>query len=127
MQALRLREFFGRDRVIQPDAPPGAPELVDEVRPSHQCRRSFPRRPVRWNAIIYHRARIGGSPILIRNISRGGMMLENAFGLIQRDRVRVVLMSGRMFEGEIMWTLAPYCGFKFDRELLEDDSLLIAK
>ena len=55
----------------------------------------------------------------------GFALAEKAFAL--SPNLRVVLMSGRMFEGEIMWTLAPYCGFKFDRELLEDDSLLIAK
>lgn len=108
-------------------APPTLAEGKQEVGAGRQFRRTFPRRPVRWNAIIYHKAREGGAPVVIRNLSRGGMMLENAFGLMDGDRVRVALMSGRLLEGRIVWTLAPYCGFKFDTALAGSDGLLFAK
>lgn len=121
LRTQRLKEQPHRVR------PPLSLDITDDVRASILCRRSSPRRAVRWNAIVYHSGRIDGAPVVIRNISSGGLMLENAFGLFEREYVRVVLLSGRVLEGQIMWALSRYCGMRFTRELSPDDPLNVAE
>jgi hypothetical protein len=62
--------------------------------------------------------------ILIRDISRGGMKIQNAFGLMTGDTIRIELVTRRAFAGTVAWAQPPYCGIKFAMELAEDDPLL---
>jgi hypothetical protein len=62
--------------------------------------------------------------IIIRDISRGGAMLENAFGLMSGDAVVVELLSGRSFAAQVMWAVANFCGVAFQELLSENDPAL---
>jgi hypothetical protein len=122
-----MRAAYESQEYTQGEPPVGSIDLVAGSLSPVACRRSSPRRPVRWNAVAYYCGGPRGVHVIVRNVSRGGMMLENAFGAMQADRMRVVLLSGRAFEGEIMWTVAPYCGFRFDAEVAENDPIMGAK
>jgi hypothetical protein len=80
------------------------------------------RRPIRKHAILHYLDRT--QTILIRDISRGGMKIQNAFGLMTGDAIRIELVTRRAFEGTVAWAQPPYCGIKFATELPEDDPLL---
>ena len=84
--------------------------------------RSAERRPLRKHAILHYQDR--AQTILIRDISRGGMKIQNAFGLMAGDVVRIELITRRAFEGTVAWSQPPYCGVKFATLLAEDDPLL---
>ena len=85
-------------------------------------RRSFARRKARLDAILTMHGRF--QRILIHNISRSGMKLKNAFGLVPGDAVTVELLFDRTLEGTVMWSVAPYTGLAFDELLAADDPLL---
>jgi PilZ domain-containing protein len=84
--------------------------------------RRFERETIRKNAILYSHDRM--QSVLIRDISCGGMKIQNAFGLMPGDATRIELLTRRCFEGTVAWSVPPYCGIKFDKPLTEDDPLL---
>jgi hypothetical protein len=88
-------------------------------------RRSSARRKTRWDAVLNVHGRF--QSVIIHNISRSGMKLKNAFGLVPGDVVTVELLSNRTLEGTVMWSVAPYTGIAFDELLPEDDPLLISR
>jgi len=85
-------------------------------------RRSFERRTTWIDAELVVHGR--SQRIIIQDISRGGMKLKNAFGLMPGDTIGVELLSGRRLEGTVAWSVTPYTGVAFDEPLAEDDSLL---
>jgi hypothetical protein len=84
--------------------------------------RTFERHSIRKHAILHYNDRL--QTVLIRGISVGGMKIQNAFGLITGDVVRVELLTRRTFDGTVAWSLPPYCGIKFSTQLAENDPLL---
>jgi len=87
-------------------------------------RRSFARHKTRCDAVLNAHGRF--QPVIIHNVSRSGMKLKNAFGLVPGDVVAVELLSRRRFDGTVMWAVAPYTGIAFDESLAEDDPVLIS-
>jgi hypothetical protein len=85
-------------------------------------RRSFPRQKTRWDGLLYVHGRFQN--VIIHNISRSGMKLKNAFGLVPGDLVSVELVSQRTFEGTVVWSVAPYTGIAFTDFLADDDPVL---
>ena len=90
--------------------------------PSTTEARKFKRETIRKNAILYSHDRM--QSVLIRDISCGGMKVQNAFGLMPGDAIRIELLTRRSFEGTVARSVPPYCGIKFDKPLTEDDPLL---
>jgi hypothetical protein len=84
--------------------------------------RRFERETIRKNAILHSHDRM--QSVLIRDISCGGMKIQNAFGLMPGDVISVELLTRRTFEGTVAWSVPPYCGIKFNTPLAEDDPLL---
>lgn len=84
--------------------------------------RSTERRSVRKHAILHCHDRV--QTVVIRDISPGGMKIQNAFGLAPGDVVRVELLTRRAFEGKVAWAVSPYCGIKLDTPLDANDPLL---
>lgn len=83
----------------------------------------FARQKTRWDAVLYVHGRFQN--IIIHNISRSGMKLKNAFGLVPGDVMSVELVSHRIFDGTVVWSVAPYTGIAFT-EFLEDDDPILA-
>lgn len=83
----------------------------------------FARQKTRWDAVLYMHGRFQN--IIIHNISRSGMKLKNAFGLVPGDVMSVELVSHRIFDGTVVWSVAPYTGIAFT-EFLEDDDPILA-
>lgn len=96
--------------------PPSAEQNLSE-------RRAFARQKTRWDAVLYVHGRFQN--IIIHNISRSGMKLKNAFGLVPGDVMSVELVSHRIFDGTVVWSVAPYTGIAFT-EFLEDDDPILA-
>jgi hypothetical protein len=84
--------------------------------------RTSERHPIRKHAILHCHDRV--QTILVRDISAGGMKIQNAFGLIAGDAVRVELLTRRAFDGTVAWSVPPYCGIKFHTPLAENDPLI---
>lgn len=84
--------------------------------------RTSARRAMRKHAILHCHDRV--QTVVIRDISEGGMKIQNAFGLAPGDTVRVELLTRRAFEGKVAWAVSPYCGVKFDVPLEKNDPLL---
>lgn len=84
--------------------------------------RASERRALRKHAILHCRDQ--AQTVLIRDMSAGGMKVQNAFGLLPGDAVRVELLTRRTFEGTVAWSVPPYCGIKFNTPLAENDPLL---
>ena len=84
--------------------------------------RTSERHSIRKHAILHCHDRT--QTILIRDISAGGMKIQNAFGLMTGDTVRVELLTRRAFDGTVAWSVPPYCGVKIHMPLAEDDPLL---
>jgi PilZ domain len=84
--------------------------------------RTAERHTIRKHAILHSHDRT--QTVLIRDISAGGMKIQNAFGLIDGDTVRVELLTRRTFHGTVAWSVPPYCGIKFNTPLASDDPLL---
>lgn len=85
--------------------------------------RSAERHQIRKHAILHYQDRT--QTIVIRDISRGGMKIQNAFGLMAGDKIRIELLTRRAFEGIVAWSVPPYCGIKFTAPLDVDDPLLM--
>jgi len=102
------------------ETPPGEAPPAEETHLSE--RRSFPRQKARWDAVLYVHGRFQN--VIIHNISRSGMKLKNAFGLVPGDVVSVELLSQRTFDGTVVWSVAPYTGIAFTDFLADDDPVL---
>jgi hypothetical protein len=102
------------------ETPPAEAPLAEETHLSE--RRSSPRQKTRWDAVLYVHGRFQN--VIIHNISRSGMKLKNAFGLVPGDVVSVELLSRRTFEGTVVWSVAPYTGIAFTDFLGDDDPVL---
>jgi len=84
--------------------------------------RASERRGIRKHAILHCHDR--AQTVLIRDISAGGMKVQNGFGLATGDAVRIELLTRRAFDGTVAWSVPPYCGIRFSIPLSEDDPLL---
>jgi hypothetical protein len=84
--------------------------------------RTSERRAIHKHAILHTHGRT--QAIVIRDISAGGLKIQNGFGLIAGDHVKIELLTRRAFEGTVAWSVPPYCGIKFDAPLPDDDPLL---
>jgi hypothetical protein len=84
--------------------------------------RSSERRGIRKHAILHCHDRV--QTVVIRDISAGGMKVQNAFGLIPGDVVKIELLTRRSFDGKVAWSVPPYCGIRFDKPMSESDPLL---
>ncbi len=84
--------------------------------------RGHERHQIRKHAILHCRDR--AQTVLMRDMSRTGMKVQNAFGLIAGDLVRIELLTRRTYEGTVVWSVPPYCGIKFATPLADDDPLL---
>ena len=98
-------------------------QLPPSAEPHLSERRSFARHKTRWDAVLYIHGRFQN--VIIHNISRSGMKLKNAFGLVPGDLVVVELLSHRAFDGTVMWSVSPYTGIAFTEFLSEDDPVLV--
>jgi len=74
------------------------------------------------HAILHSHGRL--QCVAIRDISRGGIKLENAFGLSPEDVVTVELLSRRILDSTVVWSVAAFCGIEFDQPLAEGDPAL---
>jgi len=79
------------------------------------------RRPTKMHAIVNCRGRFQSA--IVRNISPGGMKLENVQGLMPGDVVSIELLSLRVLGGTVVWSVGSFCGIKFARPLADDDPL----
>lgn len=86
--------------------------------------RASERRGIRRHAILHCHDRV--QTVVIRDISAGGMKVQNAFGLIPGDIVKIELLTRRTFDGKVAWSVPPYCGIRFDTRMSESDPLLTA-
>ena len=77
---------------------------------------------IRKHAILHCHDRV--QTVVIRDISAGGLKIQNAFGLVPGDPITLELLTRRTLEGEIAWSVPPYCGVKFNTPLEGDDPLL---
>ena len=84
--------------------------------------RSFGRYGTRTRAILHSHGRF--QSIIIRDISRSGIKMENAAGLIPGDAVTIELLSRRNLRGKVAWSVASFAGVVFDSPLAEHDPLL---
>lgn len=91
-------------------------------RPPLPTRRTFERRNTWVHALLHFEGRT--QTIIIRNISRGGMRIEFAYGLMPGDKIEIELTSTRKLEATVAWSVAAYCGVEFPSPLAEDDSVL---
>jgi hypothetical protein len=85
-------------------------------------RRSFERHETSAHVILHSRSHF--QSVAIFDISRGGIKLENAFGLMPGDAVTIELLPRRYLRGKVAWFVAPFCGVVFDNPLVEHDPLL---
>lgn len=85
------------------------------------AKRSSERRGIRKHAILQCHDR--EQSIVIRDISTGGMKIQNAFGLAPGDVVRIELLTRRAFEGKVAWSISPFCGIKFNTPLSATDPI----
>jgi PilZ domain len=77
---------------------------------------------IRKHAILHCHDRV--QTVVVRDISAGGVKIQNAFGLVPGDPITLELLTRRTLEGEIAWSVPPYCGIKFYTPLRSDDPLL---
>lgn len=77
------------------------------------------------HAIVHCRRRF--QSVVIRDISPGGMKLENVLGLMPGDVVTIELMSSRSLVGTVTWSVASFCGIAFETPLAGDDPLIQAE
>lgn len=62
--------------------------------------------------------------VFVRDVSQGGMGLEQASCLEAGDPVTLELQTGRRFSGTIVWRRGPRAGLKFNTPLSPNDPLL---
>jgi hypothetical protein len=84
-------------------------------------RRLFERQETRIEAILQVHGRCQN--VLIHNISRVGIKLKDAYGLMPGDIITAEL-SRRTLEGTVVWSVPPYTGIALDTQLADDDPLL---
>lgn len=58
-----------------------------------------------------------GMIAVVRNLSAGGMMAENAFVYPEHTRVEVQLRNLGAVQGKVAWTVENRMGIAFDREI----------
>jgi PilZ domain len=85
-------------------------------------RRTFERRSTWVHGVVHFEGR--SQSVVVRDISRCGMKIEFAYGLVPGDKIEIELMSGRKLEGVVAWSVATYCGVEFPTFLAEDDPVL---
>jgi hypothetical protein len=84
--------------------------------------RALLRYGIRKHAIVRCHDRV--QTVVIRDISAGGVKIQNAFGLVPGDPIALELLTRRTLEGVIVWSVPPYCGVQFNTPLASDDPLL---
>lgn len=101
----------------------GAIEADEDVA-ARSCRqmRRFARSNVRIRGFLHCHGRFQG--VLIKDISRGGMMIEGAFGVAPGDKIVMEMLSGRRVSAKIVWVISPRAGVMFDETLTNTDGLL---
>jgi len=62
--------------------------------------------------------------VSLRSISRHGVRLDRAFGLQPGDTVDVRLPSQQPLNGTVDWSVAGFCGIRFDQPLADGDPAL---
>ena len=67
------------------------------------------------------RAGLSSKPIVIRDISSGGVGIAEAVGLFPGSEVTICLVTGESKVGVVRWWLAGSCGVQFREPLTEDD------
>jgi hypothetical protein len=77
---------------------------------------------IRKHAILHCHERV--QTVVVRDISAGGVKIQNAFGLVPGDPITLEFLTRRKIEGEIAWSVPPYCGVKFNAPLASDDPML---
>jgi hypothetical protein len=77
---------------------------------------------IRKHAILHCHDRV--QTVVVRDISGGGVKIQNAFGLVPGDPITLEFLTRRKIEGEIAWSVPPYCGVRFNTPLESDDPLL---
>jgi PilZ domain len=85
-------------------------------------RRNFERRSTWVQAVVHFEDK--HQSIIVRDVARGGIKIEFAYGLTAGDEISIELMSGRFLQGTVAWSLAAYCGVAFHTSLAEDDPVL---
>ena len=85
-------------------------------------RRSFERRSTWAPAVVHFDDH--AQNVIIRDISRGGMKLEFAYGLMPGDKITIELASARTLDATVTWSVAAFCGVEFFGLLAEDDPVL---
>jgi hypothetical protein len=91
-------------------------------RPASPQRRVFERTQVRANALIH-----GGGHfqhVCILDFSRGGLLLDGTFGLIEKDAIDIELLSGLRITARVVWSLGRRTGVAFAEPLAEEHPLL---
>ena len=78
--------------------------------------------PPQRNAILH--SHWGLQCVGLRVISRDEVKIDRAFGLKPGDQVSVELLSRRKLSGTVAWSVAAFCGIKFDQRLAENDPAL---
>ena len=96
-------------------------DLSPERPRSGSERRKHERSQTRIRASVFCHGR--HQCIVIRNISSGGLKMENAFGLAVGDKVRISTLKGESYSGVVAWSVSPYTGVKFDTPLDPEDPL----
>lgn len=61
--------------------------------------------------------------VVVRNISPGGLMMSNAFGLAVGDNVVISTLTGHPYTGRVAWSVAPFTGLAFTSPISLDDPL----
>jgi hypothetical protein len=85
-------------------------------------RRTFERRSTWAPAVVHFDGQSQNA--IIRDVSRGGMKLEFAYGLMPGDKIVIELASARTLEATVVWSVAAFCGAEFHGQLAEDDPVL---
>jgi len=89
---------------------------------TRSTQRTFERRSTWVYALLHFEGRT--QSVVIRDVSRGGIKIEFAYGLTPGDQIEIQLMSGRVLQGTVAWSVAAYCGVEFPIPLGEDDPVL---
>ncbi|MBU2582584.1 MAG: PilZ domain-containing protein [Alphaproteobacteria bacterium] len=61
--------------------------------------------------------------VLITDASAGGLGLDFTEGFEQGERITVILSTGRLFLGQVVWSAGTRAGVQFDQELSQNDIL----
>jgi len=64
--------------------------------------------------------------IIVRDVSRGGMKIEFAYGLAPGDKIEIEVAPYRKLVGTVVWSVAAFCGMEFPTLLDEEDPVIAA-